>query len=64
MSLEKRKTVTITIDRCDNCPYFDNEYYDYAEYCTLLGVKIKHKNGVFEIPEICNVEKVNNGFII
>ena len=30
----------LVIDRCNNCPFFDNEYYDYSETCMKLDRKI------------------------
>jgi len=32
------------ISFCDKCPYFDNEYYGYAETCTKLNRKIKRND--------------------
>jgi len=31
----------ITIDRCDDCPNFDNAYYGYDEKCRVLNRKIE-----------------------
>lgn len=47
------------ISHCDQCPYFDNEYYGYSEICTKLKRVIPHnqKSNAFdlnhEIPEDC-----------
>ena len=30
----------VIISKCDNCPYFDNQYYTYEETCKLLDRKI------------------------
>jgi hypothetical protein len=42
------------INYCDECPYFDNEYYGYNETCNKLSRKII-KNGQYryEIPDDC-----------
>ena len=32
---------TVTIDGCEQCPFFDNFYYSYNEKCTKLGRKIE-----------------------
>lgn len=29
-------TRTIVISDCKDCPYFDNEYYEFLETCTKL----------------------------
>jgi hypothetical protein len=31
----------LVIDRCDKCPHFDNEYYEYLAICDQLGRKIE-----------------------
>lgn len=31
----------VVIDKCDDCPYFDHQYYGYKETCVLLSRKIK-----------------------
>jgi len=45
----------VVIERCDDCPHFDNVYYGYRELCTLLQVKIEHKHvgRDFIIPDNC-----------
>lgn len=51
------------IDHCDDCKYFDNEYYSYEEKCRLLERVIQGKEveregecnpgEIFPIPEDC-----------
>ena len=31
----------VIIETCDDCPFFDDEYYDYRSFCTKLDVKIE-----------------------
>jgi len=58
------------LDCCDDCPYFDNEYYGYAETCTKLSRQIKRSMGPFgsinnqaryEIPDDCPLEVALRG---
>jgi len=55
----------LVIERCDDCPHFDNEYYDYVETCQLLDRKIKSITNyssdhpipdVHPIPKDCPLE--------
>jgi hypothetical protein len=41
----------LIIDSCNDCPYFDNSYYDYARICDKLH-KV-NKSNIFEILEEC-----------
>lgn len=47
------------ISFCDECPYFDNEYYGYAETCKKLNRKIKRNanttgyDNSYDIPDDC-----------
>ena len=49
------------IDKCEDCPHFDNHYYTYNEVCTLLGRIIKsevemNKGFVRELPHDCPLD--------
>ncbi len=44
----------IVINRCEDCPFFDNYYYDYNETCTLLNKANPPQPGKsWEILEDC-----------
>jgi len=45
----------LIIDCCDDCKFFDNEYYDYYEICTKLKREIKKEFGAYKryIPNDC-----------
>ena len=45
----------ISINTCDQCPHFDNEYWGYNETCDLLGIKVYSENtmGPRPIPKEC-----------
>lgn len=51
---------TIKINRCDECPHFDNEYYGYHETCTLLNRKIEYTDGKRIIPDDCPLPENDN----
>ena len=47
----------LIIEKCSDCPHFDNEYYNYREVCTNLGRKIQHnEDDDFIIPDDCPLE--------
>ena len=35
---------TCVIEQCNDCPFFDNEYYDFAQTCSKLNRKIDVEN--------------------
>jgi hypothetical protein len=41
------------INSCDDCPYFDNEYYSYERFCNKLDRVIADTEN---IPEDCPLE--------
>ncbi len=45
----------LIIDKCDNCSYFNNEYYGYDEECMVLDRKIERAGGFsdHDIPNDC-----------
>lgn len=44
----------IIIDDCNNCPFFDNDYYMYMEECLILKRQIKRTgDDIFNIPDDC-----------
>lgn len=44
----------VIIEQCDQCPFFDNEYYGYDETCTKLDRKIKsNEHYEHNIPDDC-----------
>lgn len=49
----------VVIANCADCPFFDNEYYEYEETCTQLRIKIvrEPKTQVYPIPECCPLTK-------
>ena len=56
----------LVIDSCENCYFFDDEYYDYNAVCTKLDRKIKmvecykKLRGVYwytAIPDDCPLRK-------
>ncbi len=51
----KRK---LTICKCDECSYFDNEYFGYNEKCRKLNKIIQGKStNNHPIPDDCPLEK-------
>lgn len=49
----------LIITRCSDCPYFDNEYYDYSETCTKLDKKNENSDNC--ILEDCPLENAEEG---
>lgn len=48
----------VKINTCNDCPHFDNEYYDYEETCVLLNRRIPYGDNVERvIPEDCPLPK-------
>ena len=51
----------VVINSCDECPYFDNEYYSFNETCTKLDRIMKETTistlSYHPIPEDCPLEK-------
>jgi len=46
----------VEISNCDDCPFFDHEYYDYNELCEKLGRRINgHHDHI--IPDDCPLPK-------
>jgi len=43
----------LIINTCSECPYYDNEYYDFNQLCTRLERVIDPDLG---IPEDCPLE--------
>lgn len=37
------KIATVEIDNCEQCPFFDNEYYSYERMCTKLDQKYTYE---------------------
>lgn len=48
------------VDTCTDCKHFDNKYYDYAEICTLLKIKIERlkMGSTPNIPDDCPLPKL------
>lgn len=53
---------TIVIHSCDDCPYFDNQYYDYSEECGKSRRRIKRNPQSFSypIPDDCPLGDVHD----
>ena len=49
----------VIVDRCDQCPYFDDSYWDYNEYCMELKRKITKVENIYPIPEDCPLKDAN-----
>lgn len=50
----------VIIGTCDTCPFFDNEYPDYAQICEAIDRQIKRdSDNKFSIPEDCPLEKTD-----
>lgn len=49
------KTKLAVISNCDDCPHFDNEYYDYYSYCEKLERHIpwSKADATYHIPDDC-----------
>lgn len=49
----------LIIDKCDDCCFFDNEYYSYEEKCIKLNNrKIERIDRGFQIPDDCPLQEV------
>ena len=52
---------TIVIHHCQDCPYFDNSYYDFSETCDKLNRKIDDgPSGGWPIPADCPLSDVHD----
>ena len=51
----------IIISKCDDCPFFDNEYYGYAETCTKMGRAVPDGPPDYDypIPDWCPLESTD-----
>ena len=49
----------VVIHNCDDCPFFDNEYYGYDENCMKLDRTIKAVGDIYPIPEDCPLKKTD-----
>lgn len=50
----------LVINNCNDCMYFDNQYYGYEERCARLNVKIiKSEFRVYPIPDVCPLLKTD-----
>ena len=47
----------LTISLCDDCPHFDNDYYEYREWCTKLGRVVVYILGDHPIPDDCPLDR-------
>jgi hypothetical protein len=53
----------LTIDNCNDCPYFDNYYFSYNEKCRKLDRVIPRSESdsafdkAYPIPDDCPLEK-------
>jgi hypothetical protein len=53
----------LTIDNCNDCPYFDNHYFSYNEICRKLDriiQKDRNRSAItplYPIPDDCPLEK-------
>ena len=54
----KKKAVVRGIESCDDCPFFDNEYYTYNAECELLNDRPipSNRHGIYCIPDDCPLE--------
>ncbi len=43
----------LIITECDDCCFFDNEYYEYNETCKQLDRTIETVDGTHPIPKDC-----------
>ncbi len=47
----------IVFNNCENCPFFDNQYYEFDRFCVRLDRIIeKNDKGIYEIPLECPLE--------
>jgi hypothetical protein len=54
------------LEYCDDCPYFDNEYYGYNQRCVKLNRVIERGGDSsfgshYEIPIDCPLEQFKEG---
>lgn len=53
--MSKRKLI---IDTCDQCPFFDNFYWEYNHKCTKLDEFLQQEDDYStKIPDECPLEK-------
>jgi hypothetical protein len=52
----------VSINYCDECPYFNNEYWGFEEQCTKLNKKIDRKDGKHIIPKDCPLQDDKGAF--
>lgn len=51
----------IIINNCNDCPFFDNEYYEYNENCTKTGKQVKSLSfNNYPIPADCPLPTTND----
>ena len=50
------KTATVIVEACDDCPYFDYEYYTWNAKCEKLDREIPRKSYNHPIPDDCPLE--------
>jgi len=60
--MSKRKLI---IEGCQDCPHFNDEYYDYAHECTKLNdrtIYVDKSKRVFTypIPDDCPLEEADD----
>lgn len=49
----------LIIDSCSDCPFFDNEYYNYSRECIKLDRKIEGEDEKYPIHEDCPLKKTS-----
>lgn len=50
------KIATVIVEACDDCPFFDHEYYTWNCRCLKLDREIPFKNYRHPIPDDCPLE--------
>ena len=50
----------LIISTCEQCSYFDNQYYGYHEVCKKLDRKIEKIGNDFIIPDDCPLEQTED----
>jgi len=57
-------TRIVVINTCDECPHFDNEYYDYEHTCRLLDRQHKtseqNPNYTYIIHDDCPLDDIQD----
>ena len=55
----------VIINTCDECPYFDNQYYSYEERCFELDRVIQYDDydKFYPIPDDCPLSTPSDGEI-